>query len=235
MTRVTGERGVVLHTRPYRESSLIVNILTAQHGRIAAVANGARGRRKGTSRGTELQPFNQLALAWSGRGSMVTLTSSEGVSHPWLQGEPMAAAFYVVELIMRLLAENESAPRLFAATVWAIDSLSAGDPTTEVVLRSFEKLLLEELGYAVDFGSDADLGTVLDPQVSYALVLERGFVAAANEQDVFAGSDLLAIGNDDYSLVSTRRAAKRIFRRLLDAQLGPKPLTSRLLLLRSER
>ena len=235
MTRVTGERGVVLHTRPYRESSLIVNVLTEKHGRIAAVAKGVRGRRKGSSRGSDLQPFNQLAIGWSGRGSLVTLTACESVSHPWLQGNSTAAAFYVVELIMRLLAEGESAPRLYVATVWAIDCLAVGDPSLETVLRSFEKLLLEELGYAVDFAADADTGAELDPQASYVLVFERGFVAAPAEQAAYRGADLLAIGRDDYTQPSTRQAAKRIFRRLLDAQLGSKPLTSRRLLLHGSR
>jgi DNA repair protein RecO (recombination protein O) len=179
-----------------------------------------------------LQPFNQLALSWSGGGSMVTLTSYEGLTHPMFRGDNMAAAFYLAELLTRLLGERESVPRLFAATVWALERLSVEDWSPEVVLRSFEKLLLEELGYGVDFRCDADTGAALQEDLRYALVLERGFVAAAGEDDTCAGLDLLAIADDDYRLLSTRRAAKRIFRRLLAAQLGPKPLTSRLLLQR---
>ena len=233
MTRVVGERAVVLHTRPYRESSLIVNLLTHQHGRMAAVAKGVRGHRKG--KGNALQPFNQVTVSWSGRGSLATLTACEALSHPWLKGDQMAAAFYVVELVMRLLAENESSPRVFAATVWALESLAAGDPSTEIVLRSFEKLLLEELGYGVDFRTEAETGSALESDQWYTLVLEQGFVAAASERDAYRGSDLLAIAGDDYRLATSRRAAKQIFRRLLSAHLGTKPLASRRLLLRGTR
>lgn len=229
--RVVGERGVVLHTRPYRETSVIASILTAEHGRIAAVAKGARGRR----RGNELQPFNQITMNWSGRGSLVNLTAFEGASQPWLKGDSMAGAFYVVELVTRLLVERESAPRVFAATVWALDSLALGSPTIEVVLRSFEKLLLEELGYGVDFRRDAQSGERLDANGHYALVEERGFVPTQAGEQGYAGADLLCIADENYASGSARRAAKRIFRRLLNAHLGPRPLMSRRLLLRGTR
>jgi len=231
MTRVTAERAVVLHTRPYRETSMIANILTERHGRIAAVVRGARGARKASS----LQPFNQLVAGWSGRGSLMTLTSFEAISHPVLKGDQMAAAFYVAELVMRLLAEHEIAPRIFTAVVWSLDSLEAGDLSTEVVLRSFEKLLLEDLGYGIEFGQRADSLKSIDPQARYELIPEQGFVAAAEGKEGYSGADLLAIADDDYSAASTRRSAKKIFRGLLNAQLGARPLLSRSLLLRGSR
>jgi DNA repair protein RecO (recombination protein O) len=230
MTRVVGERGVILHTRPYRESSLLVNVLTQQHGRIAAVAKGVRRRNKGN----ELQPFNQVSINWSGRSSLVTLTAYEGITHPWFKGDQMAAAFYVVELVTRLLGENEAVPRVFAATAWVLESLELGDPSVAVVLRSFEKLFLEELGYGVDFSCDADSGAAVNADSRYALVMERGFVAATESAETFLGADLLAIAQDDYRQASALRAAKLIFRRMLAVQLGSKPLASRGLLLRRD-
>lgn len=232
-SRVSGEQGIVLHTRPYRESSLIVSIFTLHHGRIAAVARGVRGRRKSN----DLQPFNTMNLNWMGRGAMVTLTGYEALVHPWLKGDAMAAAFYVAELVTRLAGEHDALPRLYAAVSWAIDSLSAGQPSMHVVLRSFEKLLMQELGYGLDFTHDASTGEVLRPERNYLLDLERGFVANVTgaESDGFAGRVLLDIAAEDFESIATRRAAKKIFRRALTPHLGPKPLVSRRLLFREQR
>jgi DNA repair protein RecO (recombination protein O) len=230
--RVSGEQGIVLHTRPYRETSLIVSIFTLHHGRIAAVAKGARGRR----RSNDLQPFNTVSLSWTGRGAMVTLTGYETLNHPWLKGDAMAAAFYVVELVTRLAGEHDSLPRLYAAVTWAVDSLSDGRPDMDVVLRSFEKLLMQELGYGLDFAHDAATGEDVNPDGSYRFDLERGFVAddSAIGREVYAGGVLLDIAAEDFQSIATRRAAKKIFRRALAGHLGPKPLTSRRLLFRGQ-
>jgi DNA repair protein RecO (recombination protein O) len=232
-SRVSGEQGIVLHTRPYRETSLIASIFTLHHGRIAAVVKGARGRRKSN----ELQPFNTMEVSWTGRGSMVTLTGHEARSHPWLKGDAMAAAFYVVELVTRLAGEHDSLPRVYAALAWVIDSLSVGRPAMDVVLRSFEKLLMQELGYGLDFTHDALSGKPILTDSSYRLDLDRGFVAepAQPDRDTFSGQVLLDIAAEDFESDAARRAAKRIFRRTLAPHLGPKPLTSRRLLFRGHR
>ena len=232
-SRVSGEQGVILHTRAYRETSLLVSIYTLHHGRIAAVARGARARR----RSNDLQPFNTVTLSWSGRGSMVTLTGYESLSQPWLKGDAMAAAFYVVELVTRLAGEHESLPRLYVALRWAIDSLGSDQLPMETVLRSFEKLLMEELGYGLDFTSEAGTGKPIRADASYRLDLDRGFVAdtGGEQSDRFSGRVLLDIAAERFDSASARRAAKRIFRRALALHLGPKPLTSRRLLFRGER
>ena len=223
---------MVLHTRAYRETSLIVSIFTLHHGRIAAVAKGARGRR----RSNDLQPFNTMSLSWTGRGAMVTLTGYEALTHPWLKGDAMAAAFYVAELLTRLAGEHDSLPRLYAGTSWAVDCLSEGRPAMDVVLRSFEKLLMQELGYGLDFAHDAATGADVTPQHSYGVDFERGFVADVSGigGERYAGRILLDIAAEDFQSLVTRRAAKKIFRAALARHLGPKPLTSRRLLLRGQ-
>ena len=142
MTRVVDEPCVVLHTRPYLENSLLVSLLSLKHGKVAAVAKGVRGNR----RGRVLQPFSCLSVGWVGKSSLVTLTSFESSRQIWLQGDRLAAAFYVAELVSRLVGERDSFPRLYTGVVWAIDSLGDVAMDLEVILRSFEKLLLEELG-----------------------------------------------------------------------------------------
>lgn len=228
MTRVTDEPALVLHTRPYRESSLIATLLTLHHGRVAAVAKGVRR----TRRGHALQALARLNTDWSGRSSLVTLTRFESTSsQAWLKGDAMAAGFYIAELINRLVQERESVPRLYTGACWAIDRLDDGATELEEVLRGFEKLLLEELGYGLDFSHDAQTGLGIDKSCHYRLEPEQGFIYSENsEQKAYPGSALLDIAEGNFSNKSSRKAGKRIFRECLAPHLGPKPLMSRRLL-----
>ncbi len=225
--RVSGEPGIVLHVRPYRETSAIVSLLTRHYGRVAGVARGVRG----TRRGSPVQPFSSVVTGWSGRGGLLTLTNIESVRQPWLKGEAMNAAFYVVELVTRLVAEGESAPRIFAALSWALERLSSQDAELAVTLRSFEKLLLQELGYGLDFRHDASSGEPIAQDVIYELDVQRGFFPGQPAEG-FEGRLLLEIAEENFESAAVRQAAKRIFRLALGEHLGPKPLTSRRLLLR---
>jgi DNA repair protein RecO (recombination protein O) len=229
-SRVSGEPGIVLHVRPYRETSAIVSLLTPHHGRVAGVARGVRG----TRRGSPVQPFSSLVTGWSGRGGLVTLTNLEPVSQPLLKGDSMNAAFYVVELVTRLVAEGESAPRIFAALSWALDSLSSQNVDLLVTLRSFEKLLLEELGYGLDFRNDASTGEPIACDAIYELDVQRGFVPT-RRADGIKGGLLLEIAEENFETAAARQAAKKIFRVALGELLGPKPLTSRRLLIRDAK
>ncbi|MCZ6642738.1 MAG: DNA repair protein RecO [Gammaproteobacteria bacterium] len=237
MTRVTDEPALVLHTMPYRESSLIATLLTLHHGRVAALARGVRKTRRGHS----LQALARLKTGWSGRSSLVTLTHFESTSQAWLKGDAMAAGFYITELINRLVQERESLPRLFAGACWAIDRLDDGATDLEEVLRSFEKLLLDELGYGLDFSHDAQTGLAIDKSCNYRLEAEQGFIhtpesesSAGFEQIVYPGSALLDIAAGNFSSRSSRKAGKRIFRECLAPHLGAKPLTSRRLLAKNQ-
>ncbi len=225
--RVSGEPGIVLHVRPYRETSAIVSLLTPNYGRVTGVARGVRG----TRRGSPVQPFSSVVTGWSGRSSLLTLTSLESVSQPWLKGESMNAAFYVVELVSRLVAEGESAPRIFAALGWALERLSSQDAELVTTLRSFEKLLLEELGYGLDFRHDASSGEPIAEDAVYELDVLRGFVPGRRAEGI-KGELLLEIAEENFESAAVRQAAKKIFRLALGELLGPKPLTSRRLLLR---
>ena len=230
MNRVTDEPALVLHTRPYKESSLIATLLTLHHGRVSALAKGVRR----TRRGHALQTLAKLTTGWSGRSSLVTLTRFESTSQAWLKGDAMAAGFYVAELINRLVQERESLPRLFAGACWAIDRLNDGTTELEEVLRSFEKLLLEELGYGLDFARDAQTGEPIIDSCSYRLEPAQGFVYEPVEE-AYPGSALLDIAAGNFSNKSSRRAGKQIFRECLAPHLGLQPLMSRRLLARNHQ
>ena len=219
MTRVTDEPGIILHTRPYRESSLIVTVLSLHQGRIGLVAKGVRGGRRGRA----LQPFAVIRFGFSGRSALATLTGFEVSKQPWFKGKHLASAFYLAELLTRLLGEREAHPRLYAGLEWALDNMER-NPT--LVLRSFEKLLLEELGYGLDFERDI-AGEPIEDSISYELVVDRGFVRTV---DGHAGALLRQIGQSEFSDRSVRQAAKSIFRAALSHHLGPAPLLSRRLL-----
>lgn len=228
MTRVTGEPALVLHVRPYRESSAIVNLLTLYHGRVAVVARGTR-----TRRGNPLQPFNRIRASWQGRGSLATLIGAEPDAHLWLQGDALTAGFYVLELIDRLVRERESVPRVYAGACWTLDRLRDGQPAPEIVLRQFEHLLLEELGYGLDFARDATRDEPIDADAYYWFEPGTGFVRAPGAApSAYPGHVLNAIAAADYDNRVVRVAAKRISRRALAVLLGPRPLASRKLLLR---
>jgi DNA repair protein RecO (recombination protein O) len=226
MTRVAGEPALVLHARPYRETSAIVSLLTAGHGRVAVVARGARS----SKRGNAIQPFNRLRVSWSGRGALYTLTGWELTDHAWLSGTALAAGFYVFEVLTRVLPEQEGVPTIFAGTCAALAHLQGDAVPIDVVLRRFEKMLLEELGYGIDFTREADTGERIDPDLTYALHAEVGFIRSRRG---FPGAALLDIAGDDYAGRAARIAARRIFRDALRPLIGPKPLSSRQLLIRN--
>ena len=224
MNRVQDEPAIVLHHRAYRETSLIVQFMTARHGRLAAVAKGVRGRRRGHS----LQPFYQGLLSCSGRGALASLHRFEPVQSRWFTGNGVALASYVAELVMRLTKEWEPAPRLFDGVAWALGELAAVESaaSVECCLRRFEKLLLEELGYGLDFSRDAAAGAKLTPDGRYELLPESGFARASGDRG-HSGEALLAIADERFDGLETRQAAKSIFRALLAPHLGPEPLLSR--------
>jgi DNA repair protein RecO (recombination protein O) len=225
MTRVAGEPALVLHARPYRESSAIISLLTASHGRVAVVARGVRSGRRGNA----LQPFNLLRVGWSGRGPLYTLTGSELTRHAWLAGNALAAGFYLLEVLTRVLPEQEGAPGIFAAACDSLERLQSADVPLDVALRRFEKRLLEELGYGFDFLRDAHSAEPIAADAEYALHVDAGFVRSARG---YPGQALLDIAANRYESRVARVAARKIFRQALQPLLGPRPLASRRLLTR---
>ena len=218
------EPAIVLHARPYRETSLLVQLLTCNHGRIGALAKAARH----SKRGHGMLPFYEQIVSWRGRGSLVSLGPWEVVERRWLTGNALASAYYLAELIMRLTKEWASHQRLFAAMQWALRQLAEPSPEAQLAttLRRFEQLLLEDLGYGLDFTQDAASGKAIEDAAWYRLEPDRGFLAAEPHQG-YRGRTLLDIQRACYADAETQREAKRIFRQALAQRLGPAPLLSR--------
>ncbi len=226
--RVDLQPAYILHTRPYRDTSLLVDLLTPDFGRVTAVARGVRKNK--TPKRQLLNPFSRLLVCWQGKTDMKLLTSFESDNHFLsLKGNHLYSAFYLNELLVRLLPEMDRHNGLFYAYEQCVDALQL-QVDIEPLLRSFELRLLEELGYALDFTLDVRNGCAIEEQGFYECHVQEGFYAAAPdipENLLIKGEWLLAIAQGDYSSSATRQAAKYLTRRMLRPLLGSKPLHSR--------
>jgi len=224
--------GYVLHAYPYRETSIIVEAFTAEHGRVGLVARGAR-RPRSELRGL-LQAFQPLTLAWAGAGELKTLVRAE-----WRGGMPLPGGaallcgFYLNELLMKLLPREDAHPALFAQYEEALRSLAgqAGAAQQAVVLRRFELRLLSELGYALTLTREVDTGRVVDPSERYHYAFDRGPQRYASEPGtrwpVVRGAALLALAQERYPDAETAAEAKRLMRLVLDHYLEARRIFSR--------
>lgn len=236
--RVTLEPAYVLHRRPWRDSSLILDIFSLGQGRGALVARGAR-RPTARLHGL-LQAFNPLQLSWSQHGELGTLTGAEGRGGLGLQGRALISGFYINELLMKLLARHDAHPGLYRAYEGVLAELAAAGPAPESAreqraLRLFEKILLDETGYGLVLDHDAD-GAPIDPAAEYDYYPERGPVAAgvsaprgiAGAARV-GGRSLLALARGELEDPAILREVRGLMRLALGACLGGRPLHSRAL------
>ncbi|MDV2077322.1 DNA repair protein RecO [Marinobacter xestospongiae] len=225
---VQGEPGYVLHRRPYRETSLLVDVLTLNHGRLGLVARGANSARSPLK--AQLQPFQPLLLDWQGRSDLKTLVQLEVRDGPAPKGTvALYSGLYLNELLQRLVPEGDPLPELFACY---IDSLHALADTTDVepVLRRFEMAFAQALGYGFDWGWVTDLGREVEPRGYYCYDPGQGILAHPTPEtrlQSLAGDTLLGLAAGDYGSADSRRLAKRVMRVLVDHLLQGRPLHSR--------
>ena len=220
----------VLHTYPYRETSLIVETLTQQFGRVALLAKGAR-RPRSAVRGL-LMAFQPLTLSWFGKRELRTLKNAEWQGgQPPLAGSALMCGFYLNELLLKLLPRDDPHPQLFAHYQATLRELGAG-ASQSVVLRRFEKRLMQELGYALMLEMDAQDDAPIEPQITYFYELERGPVRQSQMQNSvqLRGKTLLDMACDDYSDPATLAQAKQLMRGLISHHLGSENLQTRQLL-----
>jgi DNA repair protein RecO (recombination protein O) len=228
------EFGYLLHSRPWRESSLLLDLWLRDSGRCRALARGARRRGRGAAPGCRL--FQPLEIALRGRGELKTAIALEsgGAAHE-LRGRALYGGLYANELLVRTLPEGADSPELFAAYQALLDGLAAPEVELEGELRRFEMTLLQVLGYGLDFTHDARSGEPIREGASYELVPQCGFVevaaAAGAVVDRLPGAALLRLGAGDLADGEQRRVAKWVMRRALGELIGDRPLHSRRLFL----
>jgi DNA repair protein RecO (recombination protein O) len=222
----------VLHTRAYRDTSLLLELFTPEHGRLSAIARSARGARsrfKGV-----LQPLQPLVVSWYGKTDLMSLTTAEasGIGH-MLCGEALVCALYLNELLVRLLHRYDAHPALYNAyqqTLVALQQNQSIQPT----LRLFEKNLLLELGYALQLDQETQTKKNIDPEQFYYFNPTHGLSLSEQHSpspNVFSGTSLLALHRDELISENSLRDAKRLLRIALNQLLENKPIKSRELFL----
>lgn len=226
---IQSQPAYLLHSRPYRDTSLLVDFITQDFGRISAVAKGVRSP-KSKSRAL-LQPFVPLMINLSGKSELKTLGQVESQNnHIILKHKTLFAAMYINELLVRLIHKQEADIEIFSLYADTLRKLSF-EAEIEPTLRSFELSLLELLGYGIDFSVLEELPQDDESVRWYYFHHESGF-EQVNEVNgklgkYFSGQILKNIVAKNFIEAETQKAAKRLLRTALSVHLGDKPLSSR--------
>jgi DNA repair protein RecO (recombination protein O) len=225
--RVLQHPAFLLHHRPFRDTSLLLDIFSRDHGRFALVARGARSQKSRLK--PLLRPFMPLQLSWLLRSDLGTLTGAELDGPPLtLSGDALMSGYYLNELILYLLHRHDPQPEVFAAYGQTIQILAAAEDPAPV-LRVFEIELLKLLGYAATFGHEAVTHEAVDPAAHYEYRPEQGPVKVSRESGemVFSGAMLIAIREHRFADADVLRSAGRLLRNVIAHHLGGKELKSR--------
>ena len=226
--RVLSQAAFVLHARPYRETSLILEIFSHDHGRLGAIAKGARNPK--SRQRALLLPFTPLLLSWSGKGELALLTGVEAVGPAReLSGQNRYAAYYLNELILRLLHRHDAHPELFDCYAATLAKLH-DDDSIQDGLRIFEKRLLAGIGYAMILDHDTVSGQPLEPERLYQYLPERGPELSTNDRmtgHCLLGRSMLELDREHFSSARSRHEARRLTRFLIDKQTVERSLRSR--------
>jgi len=226
--RINLQPAFLLHRKPYRDTSLLIEAFTQSHGRLGLVARGARSRRGGQA--ALLQPFQSLLISWSGRGDLQSLTAVEPRQNPLrLSGDSLISGFYLNELLMRLLPRHDPHPQLFQRYKHTLQQLS-DNGMDEWQLRLFERDLLQELGYGLLLTHEGGSGEMVQDEVCYCYHPEFGPQRwLANNEPCLRvhGETLLCLAQGDEASPRSRSEAKHLMRGVLAGYLGKKPLASR--------
>jgi DNA repair protein RecO (recombination protein O) len=217
--------GYVLHQRPYRDTSLIVELYTREHGRLSAFARAARGPR---SRFRGLQAFRPLLLSWVGRGEAPTLTAAEGDGPPplALAADRLLSGFYLNELLLKLTVPHDPQPDLYAHYAATVERMRAGEPL-EALLRRFEKRLLDLLGYGSELSCEAG-GRAVTADAYYHFHAGSGLTPTDAAAGAVQGRVLLALAaNEPLHDPDAQRQARALLRSALDHCLDGRQLSVR--------
>ncbi len=234
--RVQQQPAYILHHRPFRDSSQILDVISAEFGKLSLVARGSRGA-KSRLRGV-LRPFMPLRLSWVQRSDLGTLTGAEVNGAPLsLIGDALLSGYYVNELLLHFLHRHDPQPEIFSIYEHTVRSL-AGVKEVAPTLREFEIELLRQLGYALDFEVEVGSQQPVDATMVYKYRIDGGPVRVSQSEApdgadpmVFSGATLQAIHRRRFDDPEVLRAANRLLREVIAFHLGGKELKSRKVLL----
>lgn len=219
--RVDAQPGFILHARAYRETSLLLECLTPEFGRVGLVARGVRREKSRIPRGL-LQPLQALRLSWLGNGELFTMTHAEsGGSQLSIAGERLYSSMYLNELVLRLCARSDPQPELFEHYCTCLQRLADGEPEGWS-LRRFERDLMIALGYGLVLDRDIDDGSDLSGNQDYSYLVDSGPQRWRNNSGALrvSGAALLALHRDQQPEPSQERELRLLMRALLQHQLN---------------
>ncbi|MGH8548024.1 MAG: DNA repair protein RecO [Methylococcales bacterium] len=225
MERISLQSAFVLHSRSYRESSLLLDVFSSDYGKIALVAKGIRKNRSGLC--AILQPFNPIRVSWSGKTDLYTLTAAElippGIS---LQGRNLYCGLYLNELLNYFLHRHDPHRNLFSHYAAALMALSEHDAAEET-LRYFELALLDEIGFGLQIEQDSESGEAIKPDRRYDYRIGQGLVESDSSVHGIAGSTLISLVQRKLQGPVQLSESKRMMRAIIDNHLAGKALRSR--------
>lgn len=224
MSRIQLEPAYILHSRAFRETSLIVEAFTREHGRVAVVARGVKSARSRWR--NVLQPFRPLLLSWNQKSDLGTLTAVDQVaSPPALLGQALYCGMYLNELLMRLLHRGDPHAEVFERYRHMLSEL-ASEASPQPLLRVFEKHLLEAIGYAMLLDREYESGAGVEPQQWYDYHPQRGpLLSAGPAKNRVSGAALLALHAENLRAEDLPEL-RMLMRRVIGYHLGDKPLAS---------
>ncbi len=233
--RVQQQPGYILHHRPFRDTSQILDIVTRDHGKVAVVARGSRGSKSRLA--GVLRPFLPLKVSWVSKSDLGTLTGAEAAGAPaGMVGDAMLSAYYLNELLINFLHRFDPQPEIFALYERVLHAL-VGCHNVAVILRSFELEFLSLLGYAVNLDHEFGSRDTLEADQHYEYRMEQGPVPVSRSEGVlvFKGSTLTAIASGSFDDPLILKAANRLMREIIAFHLGGKELKSRKVLMELHR
>ena len=225
--RVQQQPAYLLHHRPFRDTSLLLDVLSEDHGKLTLVARGARAA-KSRLKGI-LRPFMPLRMSWFIKTDLGTLTGAELDGPPLtLTGDSLLSGYYLNELILHFLHRHDSQPEVFAAYRQTVQDLAAAELPAPV-LRNFEVELLRLLGYALNLEHEAGADNDLDPARYYEFRVEQGPVPVQRTEGdmVFSGERLIGIREHRFADEAVLRDANRLLRSVIAFHLDGKELKTR--------
>ena len=226
--RIQKQPVFVISRRPYSETSLVIDAFSRHHGRISLLAKGAR-RLKSPYRGI-LHPFTTLLIDWTGKGSLMTLTSADCVRRPYTYGyENLMCAWYANELITRFLHRNDPHELLFDRYSELLEKID-NNLKIEWSLRLFEKHILAETGYGLNLYQEAASNKTIEPHTHYHYIPEIGLVRqgdAVTSGILVKGSALIHFDQEIYPSPEDQAGIKGLTRYLLNWHMKGRELRSR--------
>tara|TARA_B100001173_G_scaffold120079_1_gene104336 strand:+ start:1010 stop:1735 length:726 start_codon:yes stop_codon:yes gene_type:complete len=230
--RVNLESAFVLHTRSFKETSLIVDLFTKNLGRINVVANGARKPK--SSLRSILTPTSLFAVSFSGKTELKNLNACELLNHYSISmSVSLNSIVYVNELLIKATEKEDPHEEIFNQYKLLCEGLAGKTDKVEieVLLRTFELVLLQELGYGIDLSFESISGNRIKPNNNYMFDPSLGFTKLQTDSikanGVFLGKDILNFSSGDLTEQDSRLASKKIMRLALDYHLGNKSINIR--------